>query len=71
MSTSTYTTKQGDTWDLIAYRLYPDVGGEMCLDRLMEANWDYIDVAIFPAGVKLNVPEIEISGTSDLPPWKS
>lgn len=43
----------------------------MCLDRLMEVNWDYIDVAIFPAGVKLNVPEIEISETSDLPPWKS
>lgn len=71
MSATTYTTKQGDTWDMIAYSLYPNLGKEACLATLIEANWDYIDVAIFPAGAVLNVPEIETSEASDLPPWKS
>ena len=32
----TYTTIQGDVWDLIAYKLY---GDEKYMKNLIEANW--------------------------------
>ncbi|WP_302806765.1 tail protein X [Cloacibacillus porcorum] len=67
---STYTTKQGDMWDIICYRLFPDVGKEMCMDKLIEANPEEINRAVFPAGVVLRVPEISVSVVNDLPPWK-
>ena len=35
---STYTTIQGDTWDLIAYKLY---GEEKYMKNLIEANEEY------------------------------
>jgi phage tail protein X len=44
---STYTTIQGDTWDLIAYKLY---GEEKYMKNLIEANWPLLDVLIFPSG---------------------
>lgn len=37
---STYTTIQGDTWDLIAYKLY---GEEKYMKNLIEANWPLLD----------------------------
>mgnify|MGYP002852995129 CR=1 FL=1 len=64
-----YRTIQGDTWDIVAYRVYPDIGGEKLLHYLIDANSDYIDTVIFPAGVVLNVPEIDIPKPSTLPPW--
>jgi len=70
MSTKTYKTIQGDTWDMICYRLYPNVGKEMCMDKLISANPDCIDILIFPAGLQLIIPEITESVISDLPPWK-
>ena len=66
----TYTTKQGDMWDLIAYLMYPDVGAEMCMSVLIEANPEHRTVSIFPAGVMLNVPEVDIPVFTSLPPWK-
>jgi phage tail protein X len=65
-----YKTQQGDTWDLIAYRLYPKVGREMCMERLLEANEAHRETVIFGAGVTLSVPEIEIPAANNLPPWK-
>lgn len=67
---SIYVTRQGDTWDLISYRLYPELGKEMCVDKLIEANSQYIDMVIFPVGVTLTVPDVEVPETSNLPPWK-
>ena len=49
----TYTTTQGDMWDLIAKRLYND---EASLNVLLEANQRYADMVVFPAGVELDVP---------------
>jgi phage tail protein X len=66
----TYRTQQGDTWDLIAYRLYPKVGREMCMGRLLEANEEHREAVIFGAGIVLEVPEIDIPVASNLPPWK-
>ena len=42
----TYTTTQGDMWDLIAKRLYND---EASLNVLLEANQQYADIVVFPA----------------------
>lgn len=57
-------------WDLIAFRLYPDVGAEMCMSVLLEANPTYRAVSIFPAGVTLFVPDVEIPVFTSLSPWK-
>lgn len=65
--TKTYTTIQGDMWDLIAKRLY---GDETALNVLLEANQQYADTVIFPAGVVLKVPEYTAPVTSILPPWR-
>jgi phage tail protein X len=65
-----YTTKQGDMWDTVAKRVYPDMGGELLMTLLIDANPDHRDVVIFPGGVILAVPEVEIPAVRDLPPWK-
>ena len=65
---STYTTKQGDMWDSIALSQYGSISD---VDTLMMANTKHIGTYIFPAGVVLDIPEIdsdsEIS-SADLPP---
>lgn len=65
--TKTYTTIQGDMWDLIAKRLYDD---EAALNVLLDANQQYADMVVFPAGVVLEVPEYTAQVTSMLPPWR-
>ncbi len=62
----TYKTIQGQTWDQIAKEVY---GSEIKADVLMAANPKQLGVFIFPAGVLLNVPELEESNTN-LPPWR-
>lgn len=68
MADRTYTTIQGDAWDTIAYRLW---GEERHMDRLIQTNVDHADVLIFPAGVKLFVPDAPArrSYLKELPPW--
>lgn len=63
----TYTTKQGDRWDMIAYKLW---GNEHYMSELLAANKQYRDVFIFSAGVELTVPEITEAASSVLPPWR-
>ena len=63
----TYTTIQGDTWDMIAYKVY---GKEACMAKLIEANADLAHVAIFPSGIKLTCPLIEPAVSRILPPWR-
>ena len=55
-----YTTKSGDTWDVIAKEVY---GSEYHADVLMAANPQEIDTFIFNAGL-----EEERDGLQ--PPWK-
>lgn len=64
---STYTTLSGDVWDNIAYK---QLGGERYTSLLMEANPDYLDIVIFPAGVELVLPEVTSPTPETLPPWK-
>lgn len=62
-----YTTKSGDTWDVIAKQVY---GSEYHADILMAANQQQIDTFIFEAGVVLATPVLEEERDGLLPPWK-
>ncbi len=67
---STYTTKQGDMWDTIALSQYGSISD---VDTLMMANTGYIGTYIFPAGVVLDIPEIQDDEgipNESLPPWQ-
>ena len=64
---ATYTTKNGDMWDHIAYA---QLGSTDYTDRLINANLEYKDLYLFPSGVVLQLPEIETPVNSQLPPWK-
>lgn len=66
----TYITRQGDMWDLIAARVYPEEGGEKLMTLLIDANPEHREVTIFPGGVTLTVPEAEVQAAPLLPPWK-
>lgn len=67
MSANTYTTKQGDMWDGIAYNIY---GDERRMDVLMAANPAWIRTVVFSAGVVLQVPDVAPNVTQNLPPWR-
>ncbi|MCI6098623.1 MAG: tail protein X [Selenomonadaceae bacterium] len=54
-------------WDLIAYKVY---GKETCMDKLIQANTKYMNIAVFPQGIKLNCPELKTEDRSFLPPWR-
>lgn len=63
-----YTTKQGDTWDMIAHMQLGDCSRVGDLFRL---NPQYSDIYIFPAGYTLELPSEEDYSVPDtLPPWK-
>ena len=67
-----YTTKSGDTWDVIAKQVY---GSEYHADILMAANPQQIDTFLFEAGVArgcshLVTPVLEEERDGLLPPWK-
>ena len=57
-----YTTISGDTWDMIAKKVY---GSEYHADILMEANREHIGTFSFNAGVVLKTVRDGL-----LPPWK-
>lgn len=66
---TTYTTRQGDTWDKIAYQVY---GGEQYAGWLMQNNFSQLDIFVFNAGVLLNTPPLpEKSRGTGLPVWRS
>jgi phage tail protein X len=63
----TYTTKQGDRWDAIAYKV---LGDERYMSQFIAENKQHRDVFVFPAGVVLTVPEITEEEESTSPPWR-
>lgn len=65
---TTYTTKQGDTWDNIALAVY---GAEKHADFLMKSNFPHLETLIFPANVVLQTPPLPAEEQGDLPPWMS
>lgn len=64
---SAYTTKQGDTWDLMAYDLY---GDEKYMRYLMEANFPLLDILVFSSGTVIHVPDLPEEADEDLPFWR-
>lgn len=64
-----YTTRQNQTWDVIAKEVY---GDEKYTEQLMKNNLDKIDIFVFSAGTVLNTPEIETQQKEDinLPEWR-
>lgn len=63
-----YTTKSGDTWDLIALNVY---GSEQKADWLMQNNPELIRIVRFDSGTVLSTPELPAEKSGDLPPWKA
>ena len=64
----TYTTKQGDMWDSIGHKQY---GNARAMTELINANQQYADIYIFPAGVVLEIPDLEQhADNTQVPPWK-
>ena len=64
-----YRTVQGDTWDLIAYKHYPRKGRELITSILIQANTEFINTVIFPAGCIISLPDIPAKTSKSLPPW--
>ena len=69
MSNTRYITKQGDRWDLIAYKAYGDA---TMIDILIMANPGIPVDPILPEGITLNIPVVDEPEVdkSLLPPWK-
>lgn len=65
---STYIAKQGDTFDLIAYK---QMGSEQYMQALVEANWPLLDTLVFSGGEVLTIPDIPEESIEDLPFWRS
>ena len=64
-----YRTVSGDTWDLIAFKVYESEG---YFHDLIRNNLRLIDIAIFDANIPIIIPEIseEVEDDESLPPWK-
>ncbi|MGO4369617.1 tail protein X [Paenibacillus sp. MCAF20] len=63
----TYTTIQGDTWDVISFKLY---GSSLMMPQLIASNQPYAKSVVFSSGVSLAVPDAPAVTSADLPPWK-
>ena len=62
-----YRTIQGDSFDLIARKT---LGDEGLMGAIIQANPEYRDYVLFPAGVELNIPPApEPSSVINMPPW--
>ena len=64
-----YITKDGDRWDLIAYKYYKN---PTMYEEIIKANPNVPIEPILTAGINLKIPVLEESTTInfDLPPWK-
>lgn len=63
----TYTTVQGDCWDIIAKKVY---GDEKYASYLMENNLKLLDTFMFKSGVVVNTPELKEEVAQTLPDWR-
>lgn len=62
-----YVTALGDTWDIIAYKMY---GNERQMSVLIEANPQHRETVLFQADVVIQVPDMVAATSTVLPPWK-
>lgn len=64
---TTYTTIQGDTWDLISFKLF---GSEKYMKNLIEANWPLLETLVFSSGTVITVPDLPEESDEDAPFWR-
>lgn len=65
-----YTTKQGDMWDYIAWKVYKN---EKMIEVLLKAeeNREIMTTYMFSAGVRVWCPEVaEQAAPTDIAPWR-
>jgi phage tail protein X len=69
----TYTSVQGDMWDLISLRVYGmQKGADHYMHTLLEANPALHDYCSLPGGLTIVVPDAPAStATLALVPWKT
>lgn len=63
-----YTTVQGDTWDVIAKKIYND---EMMAQLLMQENRELLHIFVFSSGIKVRCPKILPKQETGMPKWRS
>ena len=64
----TYTTRTGDTYDLIALAVYNE---ELMASYIIKANPLYTGTLVFEEGVTLLIPDIsDVTLPETLPPWR-
>lgn len=62
--TTTYTTKDGDVVDAIAYSYYGTLDGLVC-EQVLAANNGLADYGpVLPAGVVITMPDIATTATT-------
>lgn len=63
------TTKEGDRWDLIAWRCYGDA---QRIEPIITANPRIPIRTVLPAGLQVRVPVLDApaADAAALPPWK-
>ena len=64
---TTYTTIQGDTWDLISFKLF---GSEKYMKNLIGANWPLLETLVFSSGTVITVPDLPEESDEDAPFWR-
>jgi len=52
---------------MISYKCY---GIEKHIGILMQANFDLLDIFIFPQGIEVLIPELDEEDTTDIPEWR-
>lgn len=66
-----YTTILGDTWDIVAHKVYGDrKRGELFLHHLLDANQEHRNTVTFSSGILLKIPDPPAAIPESLPPWK-
>lgn len=71
-SMTEYVTSMGDTWDLVAYKVY---GDEKYAEYLMAQNQslELLETVVFDAGTTLSTPALPstVQGNNAAPPWRA
>lgn len=63
-----YTTRSGDTYDLLAIATYDD---EKLSSHIIQANPQHMKTLVFEEGVLLKIPKLDkTKRPSTLPPWR-
>jgi phage tail protein X len=65
-----YITKEGDRWDLLAWKFY---GDPYMYEPLLLENKELMRFTVLPAGKVIEIPEIIDETTPEVvaPPWQT